>query len=228
MKTQLIFRHLFKALVLMALVIFFSSCEKNNIDPSGQFHLKVVNASPTAGPQSFTLAGTVLVSGGLNFTDASPYITTPSGTRLVAEFRNDGTSNVYASGEIWTANTIDQTVFLAGKSSSARVKVFTDDLDAPDNGKVKIRFIHLSDTAPSDIKIENSTGDDLVTNLSRNIASGYKYVDPGTLSLQVSGTASGNNIGNFTVTDLEAGKIYSLYLTESASDGLVMNKVLHN
>lgn len=228
MKMQLISRNLLKALVLMVLIISFSSCEKNDIDPSGQFHLKVVNASPTAGPQSFTLAGTVLVNGGLNFTDASPYITSPSGTRLVAEFKNDGTNNVYASGEIWTANTIDQTVFLAGKGSSARVKVFTDDLGAPNNGKVKIRFIHLSDNAPSDIKIDNSTGDDLVTNLSRNIASGYKNVDPGTLSLQLSGTASGSNIGNFTVADLQAGKIYSLYLTESASGGLVMNKVLHN
>lgn len=65
----------------------------------------------------------------------------------------------YASGEIWTANNIDQTVYLAGKGSNARVKVYTDDLGAPNNGKVKIKFIHLSDDAPSVITIKNSSGD---------------------------------------------------------------------
>ena len=227
MKQLVTYKKLFTGLAVVA-AGFLTSCEKNNIDDSGQFQLKVVNASPSAGPQSFTLAGSVLVSGGLNFTDASPYITSPSGTRLVGEFKTDGTNNVFASGEIWTDNNIVQTVYLAGTGSKARVKVYTDDLDAPNNGKVKIKFIHLSDDAPSDIKIEDSTGDDLVTNLSRNIASGYKFVDPGTLSLQLSGTASRNNIGNFTITDLQEGKIYTLYLTDSSNGGLLMNKVLHN
>jgi hypothetical protein len=228
MKTKSIYGKLFAGVALMITALSFSSCKKNDIDPSGQFHLKVVNASATAGSQSFTLAGTVLVSGGLNYTDASPYITSPSGTRLVAEFKNDGTSSVYASGEIWTANNIDQTVYLAGQGSKARVKVYTDDLGAPNNGKVKIKFIHLSDDAPSVITIKNSSGDDLVTTLARDIASGYKYVDPGTLSVQFYGTASKNNIGTFDVTDLQAGKIYTLYLTDSANGSPVLNTVLHN
>ncbi|MDB5086518.1 MAG: hypothetical protein JWR09_512 [Mucilaginibacter sp.] len=228
MKTTSIYSKLFAGLALLITAGSFSSCKKNNIDPSGQFHLKIVNASATAGPQSFTLAGTVLVSGGLNFTDASAYITSPSGTRLVAEFKNDGTNNVYASGEIWTANTIDQTVYLAGNGSKARVKVYTDDLGAPNNGKVKIKFIHLSDDAPSVITIKNSSGDDLVTTLARDISSDYKYVDPGNLSVQFYGTASRNNIGNFDVTDLQAGKIYTLYLVDSANGSLLLNKVLHN
>jgi hypothetical protein len=228
MKTTSIYRKLFAGVALLVTAVSFSSCKKNNIDPSGQFHLKIVNASATAGAQSFTLAGTVLVSGGLNFTDASGYITSPSGTRLVAEFKNDGTNTVYASGEIWTANTIDQTVYLAGQGSKARVKVYTDDLGAPNNGKVKIKFIHLSDDAPSVITIKNSSGDDLVTTLARDIESGYKYVDPGTLSVQFYGTASRDNIGNFDVTDLQAGKIYTLYLTDSASGSPVLYKVLHN
>lgn len=80
--------------LLFAVSIFFSSCEKNTLDPSGQFNIKVVNASSAAGPQSFTLAGSVLISGGLNFTDASPYINTASGKRLVTQFKNEGTNSV--------------------------------------------------------------------------------------------------------------------------------------
>lgn len=216
------------ALLLLLLAVGLSSCEKNNVDDSGQFHLKVVNAAPNSGPQSFTLAGTVLVSGGLNYTNASGYITSPSGTRLVGEFKSEGTNNVTASGEIWTANTIDQTVYLAGTGSKARVKVFTDDLAAPNNGKVKIKFIHFSDNAPSDIKIRNGAGDEIIDHISRNTESGYKNVDAGTLSVQIIGFTSKDNLGNFNITDLIAGKIYTLYFTDAADGILVMNKVIHN
>lgn len=207
--------------------LFFSACKKNTIDDSGSFTIKVVNAAPDSGPQSFTLANQLLVNGGLNFTNASAYISSASGKRLVMEFKNPS-GNTTATGELYTANGVSFTVYLVGSGSSARVKSYEDDLAAPNNGKVKIKFIHLSDGAPSDIKIENGSGDDLVTNLSRNIASGYKYVDPGTLSIQIIGTASRNNIGNFTVTDLQAGKIYTLYLTGNSSTNLALNKVLHN
>ena len=77
-----------------------SSCEKNDVDNSGQFRLKVVNASPTSGPQTFTLAGNLLVSNGLNYKESSDYITSPSGTRLVGEFKNPTTNSIFASGEI--------------------------------------------------------------------------------------------------------------------------------
>jgi hypothetical protein len=220
-----------KLLTATALLLFagiFTSCKKNDIDPNGSMNLKVVNAAPNSGPQSFTLADQVLIRGGLDFTNASDYIRTNSGTRLVAQFKNEGTSTVYASGELWTANDLSFTVYLAGSGSSARVKMYKDDLSAPPGGKVKIRFIHLSDAAPSDIRIKNAAGDDLVTNLSRNIESGYKNIDPGTLSIRIYGTASGDNIGNFDVTDLLTGKIYTLYLTGTADGGLSVQKVLHN
>lgn len=228
MKTSATYKKLFTGLAFMAATVSFSSCKKNTIDPSGQFNIKVVNAAATSGAESFTLAGSVLVSGGLNFSDASAYINAPSGKNMVMEFKDAGTNSVYARGSLYTTNGVNFTVYLAGKGSSARVKSFEYDLGAPNNGKVKIKFIHLSDGAPSVITIKNSAGDDLVTTLSRDISSGYKYVDPGTLALKFSGTASRNSIGDFQVTDLLAGKIYTLYLTDSANGSLLLNKVLHN
>jgi hypothetical protein len=77
-------------------------------------------------------------------------------------------------------------------------------------------------------KFKDASGDDLVTNISRNIASDYKYVDPGTLSVQLYNTASRKNIGNFNVADLPAGKIYSLYFGNASDGSLSINMVLHN
>ncbi|HEX6430168.1 MAG TPA: DUF4397 domain-containing protein [Niastella sp.] len=227
-RKMLISIHLLKGLVLSLVTTLFFSCEKNDIDESGSFNIKVVNASPGTLAQGFTLANQVLVNGGLNFTDASNYINTSSGKRLVAEFKNEGTNSVTATGELYTINGVSFTVYLAGQGSSSRVKAYEDDLAVPNNGKVKIKFIHLSDAAPSDIYIKNGAGDDLVTNISRNIQSGYKYVDPGTLSFKLYGTASRNNIGNFDIPDLQSGKIYTLYLTGSTDATLAINKVLHN
>lgn len=226
MKTKSIYSKLLTVIILLV-AVGLSSCEKNNEDPSETFDIKVVNASETAGPQSFTLVDRVLVSGGLNFGDASGYITATSGTRLNQQFKN-ANGGVTASGEIWTDNGKRFTVYLAGEGSKARVKEFEDKLEVPPTGQARVKFIHLSDGAPSVINIKDASGDNLVTTLVRDIASGYSNVNPGTLSIQVFGVASRDNIGNFNVTDLQAGKIYSIYLVGSGSNNLIMNKVIHN
>ncbi|MDN3583890.1 DUF4397 domain-containing protein [Mucilaginibacter flavus] len=228
MKTTANYKKLLTGLALFIAALSISSCKKNTIDPSGQFNIKVVNASATAGAQSFTLANNVLVSGGLNYMDASAYINAPSGKNMVTEFKNAGTNSVYASGSLYTTNGVNFTVYLAGSGLNARVKNFQDDLGAPNNGQVKIKFIHLSDRAPDIITIKNANGDEFSGSLVRNLATGYKYVTPGNLTVQVTGLTSKNNIGTFSFTNLQAGKIYSLYLTDDANGNVVMNQILHN
>ncbi len=227
MKRNIIHNYLLIGAALLVTVICVSSCKKNNVNPSETFDIKVVNASETSGPQSFTLVDKVLVTGGLNFTDASDYITTNSGTRLVEQFKNTNGS-LTASGEIWIDNGKRFTVYLVGEGSKARVKEFEDKLTIPPSGMARVKFLHLSDGAPSVINIKNANSDNLVTTLSEDTDSGYSNVAPGTLSIRIYGVASRNNIGNFDITDLQAGKIYSIYLTGSGDNNLSVHKVLHN
>ncbi|NHA03529.1 DUF4397 domain-containing protein [Mucilaginibacter sp. HC2] len=227
MKRNIIHNYLLIGAALLVTVIYVSSCKENNVNPSETFDIKVVNTSETSGPQSFTLVDKVLVTGGLNFTDASDYITTNSGTRLVEQFKNTNGS-LTASGEIWTDNGKRFTVYLVGEGSKARVKEFEDKLTIPPSGMARVKFLHLSDGAPSVINIKNANGDNLVTTLSEDTDSGYSNVAPGTLSIRIYGVASRNNIGNFDITDLQAGKIYSIYLTGSGDNNLSVHKVLHN
>jgi hypothetical protein len=228
MKITAIYHRLLSGLAMLIAVASISSCKKNTIDPSGQFNIKVVNASATAGVQSFTLAGLVLVNGGLNYMDASAYINTASGKNMITEFKNAGTNTVYASGSLYTANGVNFTVYLAGSGSKARVENFEDDLAAPNNGQVKIKFIHLSDNAPNIITVKNTNGDEYSSSLVRDLATGYKYITPGALAVRVAGLTSGNSVGTFNFTDLQAGKIYTFYLTDDANGNVLMNKILHN
>jgi len=228
MKRNKIHYNILIGAALLIIAISFSSCKKNDVNPSETFDIKVVNASETSGTQSFTLADKVLISGGLDFTDASDYITTNSGTRLVEQFKNTASGTVTATGEIWTDNGKRFTVYLVGEGSKSRVKEFEDKLTIPPSGMARVKFLHLSDGAPSVINIKDANGDNLVTTLAENTDSGYSNVAPGTLSIKIYGVASRNNIGNFDVTDLQAGKIYSIYLTGSNDTNLSVHKVLHN
>lgn len=213
-------------IVLLAVSLF--SCKQNDVDESGNSDLKVVNASPDSPALSFDLAGKTLVSTGLIFADATTYIQAYAGTRLVAEFRNTSSGASYATGEVWLYKDKPFTVFVAGESGSTHVHYFDDDLSSPDSGKARVRFIHLSDDAPSDIRIEYTNGDDLVTNLSRYTKSGYKDIAAGSLAFQVYGTAQSNHIGDYEIDDLTAGKIYTIYLAGISSTGTTAHSIVHN
>jgi hypothetical protein len=217
-----------KRLLLFSFVLFvmvFSSCEKNDVDESGMARLKVVNASPNAGAQNFYLVNSSLINTGLEFSQASDYLSTHSGNRLVASFRDKNTNVEYANGELWMADGDSYTVYLAGQGSKARVKQYEDDLSAPSAGKAKVKFIHLSDGAPSDIRIKDGSGDNLVTNLSRNIESGYKNIAPGTLSLSIYSTSTGNLVGNFSLSSFVEGKVYAVFITGDQSSNIQVYKV---
>jgi hypothetical protein len=228
MKRGLWYSWLSAGMMFVLSSVCFFSCEKNDVDPSGSVSIKVVNATSTEGVQSFTLVNKVLISGGLDFTDASDYMTTNSGTRLVAEFKDEGTNNVSATGELYMDDGSSFTIYLVGSGSSARVQQYKDNLSAPASDKVKVKFIHLSDAAPSNIDIKDSDGETIVSNLTINIESGYSTLDPGTLSLQLYNTVSRNSIGTFDVPDLVGGKIYTIYTTGSTDATVSVQKVLHN
>jgi hypothetical protein len=225
MKKRPIFRNLLAVVAISAAAIAFSSCEKNNIDESGMANLKVVNASPNSNAQNFYLANSALVTTGLSFTAASNYISTYTGSRLVAEFRNMDTNTDFATGELWLFRGESYTVYLAGEGGNARVKLYQDDLSSPPSGKARIKFIHLSDGAPSDIRIKTASGDNLVTNLSRNLASGYINIAPGTLSIAITGTALGKDVGQFDIPSFTAGRVYAVYITGASSGDIQVHTV---
>jgi len=217
------------AAALLMFVAGIASCKKNDVDTNGSMSLNVVNAAPNSGPQSFVLANQTLVNGGLDFTDASGYITTHPGTDLQAQFINPTTNSIYATGSLWTFNSQSYTVYLAGQGSTARVVYFQDDLSAPPTGMAKVKFIHLADGAPANIKVKDSTGNNLFSSLVvEDIPTGYTDLNPGSLSLGVYDAITGNSFGNYTVTGLQAGGIYTLYLTGATSSTLSVQTVPYN
>lgn len=217
-------KKMFMAAVAFLAIGALSSCEKDDVDEFGSAQLKVVNASPESGTQNFYLLGNVLKEG-LGYGDYSSFISTNSGNRLSASFKNQNNGAEYADGELWMSNNKQYTVYLVGSGSDARLKQFEDDLSSPASGKAKIKFIHLSDGAPSDLRIKDASGDILINNISRNIESGYKSINAGTFSFSVSNTGTGNLVGNFQLDSFEAGKVYTIYFAGESSSTIQARKV---
>ncbi|WP_432712097.1 DUF4397 domain-containing protein [Pedobacter sp.] len=228
MKNNSLFKSLLAGVAILALTTGLTSCKKNDVDETGSANLKVINASPSSTPQGFFLANSTVIQSGLAYGDTKDYIATNSGNNLEAQFRNDGSSTVYATTKFDLDKGKYYSVFLAGDGQAARVKLFTDDMTAPAAGKAKIRFIHLSDAAPASVDIKRGSGDNLVVNLQRDNSSDYLTVDPGILSINVYATGQTTSLGSFNITAFLANKIYTVYIAGSTAADIQVKQISHN
>lgn len=230
MKNNSIFKKLFAVTAILGIAFSMSSCKKNDVDESGSANIRVINASASSSAQSFYLANSAVVQGGLRYGDNTNYMAVNSGNNLVTEFRNEGSSAVYASGRFDITNALSYSIFLAGDGQQARVKVYDDNNAAPASGKARLRFIHLSDGAPEFIDVRTSLNatTSVVAGLKRDNASTYVDVDAGLSSLFVFQGGQSASLGNFNFSAFTAGKIYTVYITGSTSSTIRVNQFTQN
>ena len=228
MKTKSLLRSLFAGAFIVAIATGMTSCKKDDIDETGSANVKVVNASTTSSAQGVYLANKTIVQSGLSFGNASDYIVTNSGNNLSLQFRNDGSTNAYASASVDLDKGKYYTAFLAGDGQSARVKVYADDTAAPSSGKAKVRFVHLSDAAPANVDIRTDATTNIAANLAKDNASGYVEVNPGVLSLQVYQAGQSTSLGTFNLSAFASGKIYTVYVTGSTTATIAVRQTAHN
>lgn len=214
---------------IFVLVLFTSSCQENDVEATGMANVKVVNASPGSAAQRFFLVDKVLVNGGLEFTEATDYIRTNSGKLLIAEFKNQDDGNVTSKGGLYLSPERNYTVYLTGEGSLDIVRQYEDDLSVFGNGLAKVKFIHFSKEAPALLNIRSGPGNDVLINtLTRDVESKYLNVAAGDFSFKIYDFVKKNKIGDFGISDLKGGKIYTIYFTESSGADIGVHKVLHN
>jgi hypothetical protein len=215
--------------IVFVLGVSLSSCDDNDVDIFGSADLKVVNAAPNSGSQRFLLANIPEISD-LDYLDNSVgYLNVASGNDLVAQFRDQGDNDLYATEKFDIQDNRDYTVYLTGESGDdAEVRLFQDDFTAPANGKAKVKFIHLSTGAPAILNISDAAGTMLATNLARYSQSSYTEIEAGTLAIQAHGAGADENIATLDATEFANGKIYTIYIAGSATSGYTLKKLLHN
>lgn len=229
MKNKFLSKGIFAGALMLVVAMTTSSCKKNDVDESGTVNLKVVNASSASSDQGFYVAGNTVIQGGLSFGESSDYIVTRSGSNLEFQFKNESSGGVFASTRSDVDNGGYYTVFLTGDGQAARVKIYPDNNAMPSSGKVKVRFIHLSDAAPNSIDLRTTAGTNLVAGLNRDNASDYIELNPGVLSLRVYQAGQSTNIGSdFNLTAFAENRIYTVYITGSTTANIAVRQIAHN
>jgi hypothetical protein len=204
------------------------SCNSNDIDLFGSAKLKVVNAAPNSDSQRFAMANIPYISD-LKFLDHSvSYLKVSSGNNLVAQFRDDNDNDKYAEAKLNLDNDRNYTVYLIGESrDEAAIKLYQDDLTAPNSGKAKVKFIHLSSGAPSALNFSDDKGTILTSNLERYNQSGYTEINAGAMTISVTAAGGTQSLTKLESEEFVSGKIYSVYLIGSSSN-LSIHVTTHN
>lgn len=185
MANRLIF--LFAAFVLVLSTAFVPPAQANNVQPlapTGQSFVRVLHAVPGAPAVDVWIDGGLVIEN-LSFGEISDYLSMPSGSYDVEVFETGTTTTpiidapgvVFASGQ-------DYTIAARLDGTDAVPEIYEDNNTLPADGKVHVRFIHLSPDAPA-VDVAVTGGPDLFTNVAYADSTEYLEVDPGTYDLEV-------------------------------------------
>lgn len=174
---------------------------------SGNAYVRVVHASPAAGPVDVYVDGSKLLND-FTFSSVTDYVAVPAGSHRI---------QVAPDGKGRGASVIDVTVWLncgtyytaaalGTKDSGFSLKAFVDHNWLPDS-KAKVRVYHLSPNAgPVDVAVGGKT---VISGLNYKHASGYLTVDPGSYKFDVTAVNAGVTIP--LSAHLKEGYVYSVF-----------------
>ncbi len=180
--------------------------------------LRVVHASPDAGPVDVFVGETAVVQG-LQFGQATNFTAAPSGEQQI---------RVVPGGQAPDQAVIDTTQELqAGQAYQVTATGLLEDIEETVNqvdltplpeGQARVRVIHASpDTGNVDIAVGG--GDTLFEGIEFRGSSDYAVVDAGTYDLQVREADGDTLLLEAPGTNLQAGMVYDVYAIGRTEDG---------
>ncbi|MFC0776882.1 DUF4397 domain-containing protein [Flavobacterium sp. HJSW_4] len=215
--------------ILTVLILSMSSCDENQVDIFGEAKVKIVNAAPRSKTQQFFFIGGIIAKN-LDYSESTnSYITVKSGDKLVAQFRDQQDGNILASSNIDLQNKDRYTIYLAEDNSGReRIYAFKDDLSAPQNGKAKIKFVHLSGSGPGTVSFFSGNQAASLASVGRADQSRYYEVNAGTISIAARPEGSASVIAALNGLQLQEGRIYTLVLASAYDSGYDLLLIRHN
>ena len=112
-------------------------------------------------------------------------------------------------GDFYTA------IAMPGDGHGPRLRVVSDHLDSPANGKARLRVVHAgTDAGRIDVRADASTA--LFENLDYQSVSDYRDVAPMNGQVQIVSAGQSAAVAT-TIAHLEAGRFYTLVIVGSAS-----------
>jgi hypothetical protein len=210
---------------LSALVLLASSCVKQKNTPTGEAHVRFVNAVVGSPSQDVYVNSVLVSSGKIPYGGQTSYMTYTAGINEIVFV--DGITHISQAAEDYGSDIGDYaTVYffgtLQGTLSAGGIK---DIMTAPAAGKARVRFLNLDYNLSNAMIMTLVGGANLYTSLPFGTASTYFEVDPGA---KFQPSATGVTTAPVIDFNPKAGKIYTVWLSGTSATELYGNAILQN
>lgn len=197
---------------LAATVFLLSACKKempvNNTPVSG---LMVINLVPDKSAVDFIMSGNYLTNSPLAYTNYSEtYLSVYSGNRRVALGLPNTDSTVSRTDYVFEPSKF-YSVFAMGANGNYRNLVLNDNIDSLSATSLHafVRYVNaVPDSSKADVSIAQNGNNILNANASFATASDFTSVNPGDLTV----TVSGENYSVNRTISVEKDKVYTVML----------------
>jgi hypothetical protein len=201
---------------LVALSVFFISCDKDDDDDmeSSQAKVMVVHASPDAPAVDVRVNNSVALTN-VSFPTNSNYTSLNAGSTNF-KISPTGTTTYVIDANVNIQGNNNYSVFAIDSVSKIKAVVVTDNLTAPAAGKSHVRFFHFSPNAPA-VDIAVTGGPIVFSNRSFNDQASnsglanFTPLDAGSYNLEVRLAGTNTVVLALPNVPLTAGKIYTVF-----------------
>ncbi|MDB5158485.1 MAG: hypothetical protein JWR50_3192 [Mucilaginibacter sp.] len=201
--------------VLLLMTLCITSCSKKS-DAVGTSYIKFTNAAETASPIDFYVNSKKENDAALTYNQGTDYFAITSVTQP-ALIKSSASGATVASFQVSPQTGAYYSVYYFEGSTVA----YPDDLTAPKSGKARVRFINLNLGLVENTNFGVSGGAKVVAGLVNKVASNYYDVDPATtFSVDTTTTSTASPILNIPTT-IQAGHIYTVYLSGQSLGSLM-------
>ncbi len=216
------------AAIITALALSISSCKKDddgNNTPSLTASLSFINTVEGSAAQDVYVNDSKVSTSAVAYGSSTGNITTSSGSKSIS-FKNSGSTTVTAAANINADVNTSLTAFLVKQGDgSLTVSTYVND-NTSTSGKVKVRFVNVAPLLSSSVNVVTSTGTSLISALAFKAATAYQTIDANTnLNVNMSGSLE---ITTITGTELQAGKIYTIWFDSSTSTKVKYHIIVQN
>ncbi|NJN15579.1 MAG: DUF4397 domain-containing protein [Oscillochloris sp.] len=179
---------------------------------SGTAQVRVIHASPDAPAVDVYVNGNRTLTN-VPFFTASDYLDLPAGTyQIQVTPTGADVSQAVIDASATVEAGMAYTIAATGQVANIQPTIIVDDLSAPASGQAKVRVYHFSPDAPA-VDVKLAAGDTLISNLAFPNASDYLEVPAGSYDLQVTPAGDSAVVIDLAGTQLESGRIYSVFAT---------------
>ncbi|NNU33533.1 DUF4397 domain-containing protein [Mucilaginibacter sp. S1162] len=193
--------------------------------PTGDAHIRFVNAVVGSPSQDVYINNVLVSSGKIPYGAYTSYITYQAGISQIVFV--DGITHISQASEDYGSDIGDYATFyfygnMQGGLSAGGIK---DNMTPPATGKARVRFINLDYNLTNAMVMTVVGGSNLFTSLQFSTASTYYEVDPGT---KFQASATGVTTSPVMDFNLQAGKIYTIWLSGASATEIYGNAILQN